>query len=350
MPGDTRIFVNARVRAMRTNGVNRYTTELEERMGGRFTSLAPKTSLQGIKAHLWEQAVLPAKVGRGLLWSPANCGPLAIERQVLTVHDVASLEHPEWYSRAFGAWYRWITPRLVRRVRRVITISQFSKQRLLDFTKVDESRISVIPGGVDKRFCPRTAEEIERVRVNLGIPSPCYVLSVSTLEPRKNLHRLLAAWESCAARLPRKVWLVIAGSKGPGHVFRALDLESKISRVHVTGFVADSDLPALYSGALALAYVSLYEGFGLPVLEAMASGTVPIAANNTALPEVVGDAGLLVDPFDCEAMSAGIEQVVTEPDLRRELEAKAIERSRQFSWESAALETWGTLNVEAIAA
>lgn len=343
------IFINTRARTAGLSGVQRYTIELQRRMGNRLRPVAPWQPMQGIKGHLWEQVVLPAVVRKGLLWSPANSGPLSVRAQVLTVHDVASLEHPEWYSPAFAAWYRWMTPKLVHRVRRVITVSEFSKQRLLALTAVDESQVVVIPGGVDSRFYPRPAKEVERVRRQLNIPSPFYVLSLGALEPRKNLRRLLAAWASCARRLPDDIWLVIAGSKGASQVFSHLDLGSSAPRVHMTGFVADCDLPALYSGALALAYVSTYEGFGLPALEAMACAAVPLAANNTALPEVVGDAGLLVNPFDSEAISAGIESLVQDCALRQELKARALKRGREFSWERAAALTWSILRAEALA-
>ena len=305
--------------------------------------------MQGVKGHLWEQAVLPTVVRNGLLWSPANSGPLAVRRQVLTVHDVASIEHPEWYSPAFAAWYRWMTPKLVHRVQRVITVSEFSKQRLLALAAVDESHIVVIPEGVDGRFYPRPSEEVERARQVLKIPSPYYVLSVSTLEPRKNLHRLLSAWASCLPDLPDEIWLVIAGPDGASRVFSHTEFGSAPPRVHFTGFVADCDLPALYSGALALAYVSLYEGFGLPALEAMACGTIPVVSNNTALPEVVGQAGLLVNPFDSEAIAAGIKRVVQDPGLRQELKLRAIKRSGEFSWQRAADLTWNVISGEDLA-
>jgi glycosyltransferase involved in cell wall biosynthesis len=343
------IFINMRAQTAGLSGVQRYTIELQQRMGKRLQPVAPSRPMQGIKGHLWEQTVLPTIVRKGVLWSPANSGPLAVRNQVLTVHDVASLEHPEWYSPAFAAWYRWMTPKLVHRVQRVITGSEFSKQRLLALTEVDESRVVVIPEGVDGRFYPRSVNEVERMRQRLNIPSPFYVLSLGTLEPRKNLRRLLAAWASCARRVPEEIWLVIAGSKGPSQVFSRFDLGSSPPRVHVTGFVADCDLPALYSGALALAYVSIYEGFGLPVLEAMACAAAPLAANNSALPEVVGDAGLLVNPFDSEAIAGGIERLVHDCALRQELKARAIKRSREFSWERATALTWNILRAEALA-
>jgi glycosyltransferase involved in cell wall biosynthesis len=341
------MFVNTRSQTAGLSGVQRYADELLRRIGSRVTRVGPWRPLQGVKGHLWEQTVLPARVRNGVLWSPANSGPLAVGNQVLTVHDVASLDHPEWYSSTFAAWYRWMTPRLVRRVRRVITPSEFSKKRLLALTSIGESNVVVIPEGVDARFCRRSAEEVERVRQALNIPSPHYLLSMGTLEPRKNLGRLLAAWESSVVDLPEKLWLVIGGLRGSGRVFSYPEVGRIPPRVHFTSFVPDSDLPALYSGALALAYVSLYEGFGLPALEAMACGTVPVVANNTALPEVVGEAGLMVNPFDSGAIAAGIRRVVYEPGLRQELEGRAIRRSREFSWERIADLTWDVLSGDA---
>jgi glycosyltransferase involved in cell wall biosynthesis len=343
------LFINTRSQTAGLSGVQRYAVELQRRIGSSLRPVAPWRSMQGVKGHVWEQMVLPTVVRNGLLWSPANSGPLAVRRQVLTVHDIASIEHPEWYSRAFAAWYRWMTPKLVHRVQRVITVSEFSKQRLLALAAVDESHIVVIPEGVDGRFYPRPVQEVERVRQTLSIPSPYYVLSLGTLEPRKNLRGLLAAWASCVLDLPDEIWLVIAGPRGSSRVFSCPEFGSAPPRVHFTGFVADCDLPALYSGALALAYVSLYEGFGLPVLEAMACGTIPVVSDNTALPEVVGQAGLLVNPFDSEAIAAGIKRIVQDPGLRQELKIRAVKRSGEFSWERAADLTWDVISGEELA-
>lgn len=343
------IFVNTRSQTAGLSGVQRYAVELQRRIGSSLRAIAPRRPLQGVKGHLWEQTVLPTLVRDGILWSPANSGPLAVRRQVLTVHDVASLDHPEWFSPVFAAWYRWMTPRLVCRVQRVITLSEFSKQRLLALTAIDESRVVVIPGAADDRFCPRSTQEVKRVRDSLSIRSPYYVLSLGTLESRKNLRRLLAAWASCVRDLPGEIWLVIAGSGGTSRVFSCPEFGPPPPRVHFTGFVADCDLPALYSGALALAYVSLYEGFGLPALEAMACGTIPVVSNNTALPEVIGKAGLLVNPFDSEAIAAGIKRIIQDLGLRQELEIQAIKRSGEFSWQRAADLTWDVLSGEDLA-
>ena len=337
------VFINTRSQSAGFSGVQRYAIELQRRIGDRVTAVAPRKPMHGLKGHMWEQTYLPTIVRGGLLWSPANSGPLAVKKQVVNVHDVASIDHPEWYSPAFGTWYRWMTPMLIRRAQRVLTLSDFSKQRLLALSRVDESHVVVIPPGVDRRFRPQPGREIERVKAALRIPSSNYILSVGTLEPRKNLQRLLSAWASCVSEVPDDITLVIAGLGGSSRVFSSAQLGAIGPRVHVTGFVSDGDLPALYSGALAFAYVSLYEGFGLPALEAMACGTVPIAAMNTALPEVIGDAGLLIDPFSSEAIAAALKRIISEPELRDRLRTRAIERSRQFSWERTADLTWSVI-------
>jgi len=286
---------------------------------------------------------LPLLVKRRLLWSPANSGPIIVARQVVTVHDIAVIDHPEWFNSRFAAWYRWMTPRLIRRVSHVIAVSEFTKRRLVEFTGAEESRVSVVPNGVDKRFSPRPPEEVAAVHHRLGIPSSSYILSLATLEPRKNLAGQLEAWSRCVSQLPDNVWLVIAGGKGKGHVFGNLQLQNVPPRVHFTGYVRDEDLPALYSGAMTLLYPSFYEGFGLPVLEAMASGTASIVSKSTAPHEVAGDAGIAVDPHDHDSIAAAIVRVVHDDRRREELCQRSVRRSETFSWERAADSTWRVL-------
>jgi glycosyltransferase involved in cell wall biosynthesis len=340
---DPPIFVNIRSQTGALTGVQRYTRELCRRLNGRIHVVAPQRELHGITGHLWEQMVLPGIVKGNLLWSPANIGPLTVARQVLTIHDLASLDHPEWFDRRFAIWYRSIIPLLARRVRHIITVSEFSKQRLVELTQITESRVSAIPNGVDARFRPKSTNEIRQVGKKIGIPSTTYLLSVSSLEPRKNLKRLLEAWRMSAPRLPKDAWLVIAGTEGKDNIFRATSLEPIPSKVLFAGFVSDDDLPALYTGAVALVYPSIYEGFGLPALEAMAAGTVPIVAKSTSLLEVVGDAGLLIDPFCVEDLSDSIIRIVEDCDLRIKLSRRGIARAREFTWERAAESTMRVL-------
>ncbi len=337
------VVVNTRSLSAGLTGVQRYTAELCERLAGRIAGICPARPLQGVKGHLWEQFRLPALVRSRLLWSPANSGPIVMTHQVVTIHDVAVLDHPEWYNPRFAAWYRWMTPRLVRRASYIMAVSEFTKRRLIDVTDVDEARVIVVPNGVDDRFSPRSPEEVAIAQAKLAIPSSSYLLSVATSEPRKNLAGQLAAWSRCVPHLPSNAWLVVSGAKGKEHVFRDSQLSNVPPRVHFTGYVPDEDLPALYSGAIGFLYPSFYEGFGLPVLEAMASGIVPIVSKATAPEELAGDAGIAVNPHDHESIASAIIKLVKEVGWREELSRRATKRSSTFSWDRSAEMTWQVL-------
>lgn len=337
------VIVNTRALTAGLTGVQRYTAELCSRFVGKVAKVSPVKPLQGAKGHFWEQFRLPALVGRHLLWSPANSGPILVERQVVTVHDIAALDHPEWFNPRFVAWYRWMTPHLVRRASRIIAVSEFTKGRLVEVTGVDESRVTVVPNGVDKRFSPRPPEEVATIRHRLGIPSSQYVLSLATLEPRKNLVGQLEAWSRSVSHLPNDVWLVISGAKGKDHVFSNIQLHNVPPRVHFTGYVPDEDLPALYSGSIVLLYPSFYEGFGLPVLEAMATGTAPIVSSATGPQEVAAHAGIAVDPHNYDSMASTIVRVVRDACWREELSHRALRHSEAFSWSRTADLTWRVL-------
>jgi len=339
----SKIAVNARVLGAPTTGVQRYTRQLLEHWPDDVGLVAPKSRMHGAKGHLWEQAVLPRLVGRRLLFSPSNTGPIAVRRQVLTVHDVAFLDLPETFSPQFAAWYRFLIPRLVRRVARVIAVSTFTRWRLIEHTGVDENRVVTIPNGVEDRFIPQSPEDIARVRKILGIPGGRYVLSLGSLAPRKNLHRLLRAWERILPYIPEDVWLILAGEKGDASVFRETSFGKYPDRVHFAGRIRDEELPALYGGALVFAFPSIYEGFGLPPLEAMAVGVPVLTGDRTALPEVVGDAGFLVDPYNVDELATGLKLLIDDEALRRELQKKGLERARHFSWEKTARMTWDVI-------
>jgi glycosyltransferase involved in cell wall biosynthesis len=343
MQKDAKVVVNTKVLRAPLTGVQRYTLELLRRFGDKVQAVAPKKDLLGIQGQLWEQLVLPYYSRGKLLFSPANTGPLLVARQVVTVHDVAFIDRPEGFNPKFRAFYRLLVPRLARRVRAVVTVSAFSRERLIEWARISPSRVHAIHLGVDQRFSPQQMESIEKARNALKVPSPYYILSLGSIEPRKNLPRLLLAWERVQQELPQEMWLVVAGGKGKSTVFNDVEIQKLPPRVHLTGWVADEFLPALYSGALAFVYPSLYEGFGLPPLEAMACGTPVLASNVTAMPEVVGDAGLLVDPYDVEAIAHGIRRLVEDTALREELRKKGLERAKRFTWERTAELTWAVL-------
>ncbi len=324
-------------------GGQRHVWELLRRFGPQVARLAPRGRFDGVRGHLWEQIALPSQVRGRLLWSPANTGPLAVRRQVLTVHDLAALDHPEWFTAKFAGWYRRLMPPLARRVSHIIAVSEFTKRRLVETTGVEAEKVSVVPNGVDGDFRPRSLDQVRATRRALGIPPGRYLLSVGSQEPRKNIARLLRAWELVQDSLDDGLWLVVAGGPGTRLAFREASFTSVPSRVHLTGYVSDGQLPALYSGAMAIAFPSMYEGFGLPVLEAMACGTPAIVADNTALPETTGDAAVMVDPLSVDSIAEGVGRIAADDTLRDELARRSLARARQFTWDRAADATWALL-------
>lgn len=330
------IVCNTRTLSATLTGAQRYTAELVERLRPYIHCIEPNRGQSGAVGHLWEQSVLPLRLRDRLLWSPSNTGPLMVSRQVVTVHDVIPLDHPEWFSPRFVRWFRWLIPRLVRRVQRVITDSSFTRERIVKITGISEDKIVVVGAGVDRRFSPRSRAEVASLRKTLGIHASAYVLSLGSLEPRKNLPRLLQAWGRILPKLPPELWLLVAGAPGNPLIYRKVSMDNLPHRVKVMGYVADEHLPALYSGALAFAYPSLYEGFGLPVLEAMAAGVPSVASNRASLPEVAGDTGILVDPTDVDAIGMAIYRLVKDGTFRAELRRRCLERAAKFTWERTA--------------
>ncbi len=344
-----RIAINTRVLSSPVTGVQRYTAELLARWNGCADSLAPESPLHGITGHAWEQVVLPRRLQGRLLFSPSNTGPLAVENQVVTMHDMAVFDCVNTFSPQFEAWYKILLPQLARRARRIIAVSEFVKSRILAHTQVDPLKISVIHNGVSPRFSLASASKLDATVAALKLPSHKYILAVGSADPRKNLARLFRAWARVQNRLSRDLWLVVVGAGGNPRVFRGTPFEFLPARVFLLGHVEDQLLPPLYAGALAMAYVSIYEGFGLPPLEAMASGTAVLAGNRSSLPEVVDDAGLLIDPFDVEAIEEGIVRIVEDLELRSDLRQRGMARAQQFSWDETARGTWDVLQAASAA-
>lgn len=340
------IVVNTRcLLSGNVTGHQRYVSEILSRLDPKVDRIMPSNRRSLILGHLWEQVYLPLKLQGRLLFSPSNTGPLSVKRQVVTIHDVVVLDHPKWFSPLKSFWYQFLIPRLVRRVSRVITISEFSKQRLLEHVPIKEERVVVIYNGVDRRFKPQSPESLTHMQTHLGLSGRCYILSVvGTLEPRKNISRLLQAWAIIVDKLPGDIWLVLAGKERRTDLYARLSgLNNLPPRVHLTGYVSDELLPALYAGAMAFVYPSLYEGFGLPPLEAMACGTPVITSNIAPLTEVTKDSAVLVDPYDIESIASGIQRVIEDATLRKELRHKGLKHAEQFSWDRTTELTWKVL-------
>lgn len=337
------ISCNTRILSGNLTGVQRYLRELISLFPEDIRQISPSKPLNGIAGHIWEQTILPLSVRNSILWSPSISGPLALERQVVTIHDVVPLDHPEWLNPKFASWYRFLTPRLANRVRSILVVSEFTKQRLIYYCPSVEAKINVVPLAADDRFHPCQPFEIDYARSELGIPSSSYIVALGSIEPRKNLKRLLLAWEQIESKIPSDVWLILAGGHGKSLVFGDVSFDKLPKRVHFTGRVDDSLLPALYSGAIATVYPSLYEGFGLPPLEAMACGCPVLTSDVASLPEVVGDAAVKINPLNIDEIAAELLRLIEDSSLRLRLRLLGLEQARSFSWKKTAEDTWKTL-------
>ena len=255
-------------------------------------------------------------------------------RTLLTVHDLTFVRAPETASPRLRRYLDRVVPRSVARADHILADSQATKDDLIALYGAPAARITVLYSGVDARFRPvRDRAALDAVRARYGIGSASYVLSVGTVQPRKNYARLIEAMRA----LPEH-HLVIAGGRGwlEGPIYAAAAAPGLRGRVHFIGFVADDDLPALYSAAEAFAFPSLYEGFGLPILEAMACGTPVVAANTSSLPEVAGDAAELIDPTDTGALADALRRVLSDAARRETLRQRGFAQARRFSWQAAA--------------
>jgi glycosyltransferase involved in cell wall biosynthesis len=294
---------------------------------GGYAVLRPPPRLVHRAGHAWEQVVLPARaarLGAPFLLCPANLAPVAFPRTVVVLHDAAVLRHPGWYSRTYAAWQRRLLPVIARRARQVVTVSEFSRGELAELLGLDTARVAVVPGGVDERFTP--AADAAAARRALRLEQP-YVLCVASHTARKNLSALGPAARAMAAH---GVEVVVAGGHRPQ--FAA---EPGLDALRLLGHVDDEHLPGLYAGAEAFVLPSRYEGFGLPVLEAMASGTPVIAAAAGALPETCGGAARLTEP-EPEPLKAALEDLLGSDAERERLRAAGLARARAFTWEHTA--------------
>jgi len=259
---------------------------------------------------------------------------------IVTIHDLAFKHYPHFLKKKFGqALSFWKTKRDVHRADRVIAVSRHTARDVIDFFKIDQERVRVIYHGVEDHFRPDVpGESIVEVKRNYRILTPKYILWVGTLEPRKNLRTLIQAYRQLKD-IHAEYSLVLGG--GPGWQYQdilplTLPLQNRIS---ITGYLPQRDLIALYAGASLFVYPSLYEGFGMPLLEAMASGVPIVASGTSSIPEVVGDAGILVDPLSISEMSQAILKLLNDNSLRSSFSQKGIQRAKQFTWERAARET-----------
>lgn len=317
----TRLSVDSRW--VGPHGIGRFAQEVLARLPGKplrspFSPLSPLDPL-ALSAALWlrRPAVFFSPGFNPPLWSPVPF--------VFTIHDLIHLHVPEELSRLKAAYYRFVVRPAARRAFRVLTVSEYSKTQIVRWAGVKPDQVVVVGNGVDLAFSP------DGPAYDPGYP---YILYVGNRKPHKNLPRLLEAFAQVAAEQP-ELHLLLSGAPDDETRHQALRL-GIYHRVVFAGHIPEAQLPALYRGAALLTLPSLYEGFGLPPLEAMACGTPVVVSDTTSLPEVVGEAGVLVDPQSVPSIADGLRRALTDSDLRERLRAAGLERARQFSWDRVA--------------
>ena len=262
--------------------------------------------------------------------------PIAPCPTVVTIHDVSFLAHPEWFPARQLRVMKRLIPLSARRSTCIVTASHHAAGEIVRFCGVAPEKIRVIPHGCDSRFRPLDKDLYRERAARYGLPER-YILAVGLIQPRKNLPTLLEAFAQLTGD-DADLALAIVGREG----WALEQVKAQVGALHLqdrtvfTGAVPDEDLPAIYNAALLLAYPSFYEGFGLPPLEAMACGTPVVAANTTSLPEVVGEAGILVPPHDANALAEAMGHIAGSVELAQRLSQAGLEQAARFSWEASA--------------
>lgn len=365
-----RVGIDYTSAARQRAGIGRYTRELIRALlslesGHEYTVFAaagglkgddwkPGVGQEGVRvrslplsddwlARLWHRLRLPIPIEvvtgpLDIFYSPDFTLPptMGATRRVLTVHDLSFVHHPDAFVPSLRRYLERVVPRSIQQADRVLADSAHTRADLITLFDVSPEQVTIIYPGVDPRFRPNPEPgERERLRKRYGIGDEPYVLSVGTLQPRKNYVRLMEGFVRLRGGADTRAQLVIAG--GRGWLYDEIVAEaSRHDSVRLLGFVEDEDLPALYRGASVFAFPSLYEGFGLPVLEAMACGTPVMCSNASSLPEVAGESALLVDPLNADALTGALARVLADRGLRERMVDRGLAQAAEFTWERSA--------------
>ncbi|MEM9018723.1 MAG: glycosyltransferase family 1 protein, partial [Verrucomicrobiota bacterium] len=314
------------------------------RSGISLDEIQPDKTLSGLKGHCWEQFSLPRELEKDtILFSPCNTGPLSVRKQLVVIHDAAVWDCPEGFSRSFRTLYQRLLPALGRKVAAIATVSEFSRNRLAEKLRLPAENIPVLGNAAGPEFCPSDTP--------VETKAPPTLLCVGSIDPRKNTGRLIEAWRAAEQRgaLPEQARLNIIGSMRPS-TFGHVELTDSPG-IHWLGRVSDEELISHYRSATAFIFPSLYEGFGLPPLEAMACGCPVLLSHEASMPEVGGDefksqephssgAAIYFDPNSSSEISNAIETVLNLDDQAcARLRANAVRRASKFSWQDVAKRT-----------
>jgi len=343
--------VNGRFLTQKATGVHRYAFEICNKlheMNVDFYVAAPKEinpdykfdfkiKLFGsLSTHLWEQISLPRYLkqnGNPLLISFSGCGPLNYNNQIITIHDVSHERHPEWFSKNYCHYYGYMMPRIGKKAHAVLTVSEFSKQEIVETLNINPDKIHVIHSNVPFHTKP-TDDQILNYKHDENAEK--YILTVSSMDPRKNFVRLVEAFNNIK---DKSIKLYIIGMQFKA--FNTPDLQKLISdNVVLPGYIDDDELQKMYQNALFSIYPSLYEGFGLPPLESMTYGCPVIAADISALREVSGDAVLYADPYNISDLTDKMNILATDEELRNSLRIKGVSQIKKYSWQKSAKQVY----------
>ena len=336
-----KVIINGKFISQKLTGVQRLACEISIRLP--FPAIHPpireyschidnSMEFGFLKGNLWEQFHLPQFAllkGKPILLNLGNTAPLLYHKNIITIHDLAWLRYPQYFSKNFVRFYSFLVPKIARRALHIFTVSNFSKREIMELLNIDQDKITVVYNGVSDKFKP------------MGIEKENLILTVATLQPYKNMENLIKGFLLAKERnlIPGNYKLTLAGGFNR-KVFSTLgDFKKLINGrddIILTGYLNEKELIGLYNRARVFVFVSLYEGFGLPPLEAMACGTPVILSNRASLPEVGGDAALYVDPLSIEDIAEKIALLVNDLSLWEELRRKGMERARKFKWEDSA--------------
>jgi glycosyltransferase involved in cell wall biosynthesis len=274
-------------------------------------------------------------------WTNFLCCSQRTGKKIVTVHDISFFLFPEYHPWKRRFLFNTFFPRSLEQADHIIAVSQNTKQDLVRYFHVPPGNITVVPLAADNTFTPMCREAAAATLMRYGINYGQYLLYVGTLEPRKNLKRLLQAYHLFRDSHSECVPMVLAGANGwlNHSLFDEIDRSPWKSEIKILGYIPKAELPALYAGAIAFVYPSIYEGFGLPPLEAISCGTAVITSNNSSLPEVVGDAALLIEPEASDDIASAMLKIVTDVSLRATLRQRGLERAKIFDWRITAERT-----------
>ena len=341
------IFVNARFLTQSITGVQRYAIEISrilKKINPSIRFVAPSNILHpeiakelnveiigNLKGHLWEQIELPRflkKQGVPLLLSLGSTAPISYKRKIVTVHDLAYIHFPDAVSWKFRLYYNFLIPKVLRSSLHITSVSEFSKNDICEVYKIPREKVSVV----------YNASSFELNSTQVIAHKEKFILGVGSIQPYKNIEALVSAFVIFKKRIGSEYLLKLVGGSNKG-VFKDTSLMKKIEEnrdVQFTGYLTDTELLALYGSASCFVFPSLFEGFGIPPLEAMACGCPVIASTAASIPEVCGNAALYCDPYDVEDIAEKMFQLVNDKQLQSELVDLGYENTQRFSWQKSA--------------